>query len=394
MKKILFVITKLSGGGAERALCNLTFAMPENVEYDILVSCESEYDYPHKGNVISLGMKPVGKLTLAFQIKSFINRIIALKKLKKSKGYHACISFMDSANVANILTGRRYCKTIVSVRNTLSQKRSKEYKYIINPLAKMLYPYADKVISLSKGTEWDLKENFGISPQKLETIYNGYNFDLIDKSILEGSRIKTDDNYFYYITVGRLCEQKGQWHLIRAFGSVVKKYPECRLIICGTGGYDGFLKDMADKYGLSDKVIFTGLISNPFALSVKCDVFVFPSLYEGFGNVMIENMHCGLPVISADYRYGAREILAPDTDFRIEQCNEIEMAEYGILTPVCSGKKSGIGEPLEKEEKLLAQAMILLREDPGLREKYSKQSKKRAMDFDIQQIVGQWLGHC
>lgn len=391
MKKILFVITMLGGGGAERALCNLTFAIPSDVEYDILVSYESDYDYPHKGNVISLGMEPIGKLTLPFQMKSFLKRMIVIKRLKKNNNYDACISFMDSANIANVLTGKRYCRTIVSVRNTLSQSRSKEYKYIVNPLAKLLYPHADKVIALSKGTEWDLKENFGVPLKKLGTIYNGYNFDLIDKKLLEGSSVKTDDNCFYFITVGRLCEQKGQWHLLRAFRSVVERYPECRLIICGKGGYDGLLKDMAHKYGIRDKIIFTGLISNPFALAVKCDVFVFPSLYEGFGNVMIENMYCGLPVISTDYRYGAREILAPDTDFHIMQRDKIEIAEYGIITPVCSGKKCDSGEPLEKEEKLLAEAMCLLRGDSKLREKYKKQSKKRAMDFDIGRVVEQWL---
>lgn len=391
MKKILFVITMLGGGGAERALCNLTLAMPANIEYDILVSYESDYDYPHKGNVISLGMEPIGKLTLRFQLKSFLKRFIMLKKLKKNNHYDVCISFMDSANIANILTGRRYCKTIVSVRNTLSQSRAREYKYIVNPLAKLLYPYADKVIALSKGAEWDLKENFGVPGKKLGTIYNGYNFDLIDAKLSEGSSVQIDDRCFHYITVGRLCEQKGQWHLIRAFSHVVKKYPECRLVICGKGNYDGLLKDMAEKYQIGDKIIFTGLISNPFALAAKCDVFVFPSLYEGFGNVMIENMYCGLPVISTDYRSGAREILAPDTDFRIRQYNQIEMAKYGVITPVCSGNKCKVTEPLEKEEALLAEAMLLLREKPELRERYSVQSKKRAMDFSAKQIVGQWL---
>ena len=394
MKKILFVITRLGGGGAERALCNLTFALPEDVKYDILVSCKSDNDYPHKGKVVSLGMEPIGKLTLSFQVKSFLKRIAALRRLKKQKHYDACISFLDSANIANILSGKRYCKTIVSVRNTLSQSRSKEYKYIVNPLAKLFYPHADKVIALSKGTEWDLKKNFGVPEKKLGTIYNGYNFDLIDKKITEESSVKTDDGCFYFITVGRLCEQKGQWHLIRAFHKVVEQYPECRLVICGKGGYDTLLRNMAKQYGISDKLIFTGFINNIFALAAKCDVFVFPSLYEGFGNVMIENMYCGLPVISTDYRSGAREILAPDTDFRIKQCDTIEMAEYGIITPVCSGKKRDVGEPLEKEERLLAEAMILLKEDPKLREKYRKQSKKRALDFDIGQVAGQWIDLC
>ncbi|MBD5469534.1 MAG: glycosyltransferase [Lachnospiraceae bacterium] len=103
-----------------------------------------------------------------FQMKSFFKRIITLKRLKRNNDYDACISFMDSANIANILTGKRHCKTIVSVRNTLSQSRSKEYKYIVNPIAKLLYSHTDKVIALSKGTEWDLKENLGVPEKNLQ----------------------------------------------------------------------------------------------------------------------------------------------------------------------------------------------------------------------------------
>ncbi|MCD8038352.1 MAG: glycosyltransferase [Lachnospiraceae bacterium] len=393
MKKILFLISSLRGGGAERALSNITLAMPDDVEFDILVNFTTDKDYPHKGNVISLDLPKKDNFSLLYQIRAFLKRIAVLRKMKRNNNYDACISFMDSANFANILSGKRCCKVIVSVRNTLSQSTSGKYKYIVNPFVRILYPHADKIIALSKGTEWDLEKNFKLRKQKLGTIYNGYSIAAIKKSTEMESSVWLDEDCFYFITVGRLCRQKGQWHLIRAFSKVASEFPECRLIICGQGAYEEMLRETAVKFNVSDKVIFTGFIRNTFAVAKKCNVFVFPSLYEGFGNVMIENMACGLPVIASDFRSGAREILAPDTDFRFEQTERIEKAKYGVIVPVCSGKKL-IDEPLEKEEKLLTEAMLEMYENEELRSYYSKASVERAEDFDVSKVVSQWLALC
>lgn len=391
MRRILFLISTLRGGGAERALCNITLAMPEDVEVDIVVNSLSEADYPHKGNVISLNMPPKDKLSLTYQLKAFIKRNNKLRKLKREKKYDACISFMDSANVANVLTGNKYCKVILSVRVTLSQSRSWKYKYIVSPLVKVLYPLADCVVALSKGTESDLIENFGLKKSKTTTIYNGYDLELICKKASEHQDSITCNDKFRFVAVGRLCEPKGQWHLIRAFSEVVKKYPQCELVICGKGPYDSMLKKIVNDLNINDSVKFLGFLNNPFAIISKCDVFVFPSLYEGFGNVIIENMVCGLPVIATDFRYGAREVLAPDTDYKFQCFDGIEYAEYGIITPVCSGKKCDSSQPLEKEEHLLAEAMTRLLEDGELREQYAEKSRKRANDFTVEKTVQQWL---
>jgi len=96
-------------------------------------------------------------------------------------------------------------------------------------------------------------------------------------------------------------------------------------------------------------------------------------------------------VIATDFRSGAREILAPDTDYRYQIKDTVEVSEYGILTPVCSGNKKLVSEDLEREEKLLADAMLRLVEDSSMRMHYSEQSKKRARDFEIQKQVEQWL---
>ena len=96
MKRILFLIARLNGGGAERALSNITLAMPDDIQIDILVNCEEpEKDYPHRGNVISVTRLDNKKIRVPYPIRVFCGRFIKLKELKKKGHYNACISFME-----------------------------------------------------------------------------------------------------------------------------------------------------------------------------------------------------------------------------------------------------------------------------------------------------------
>lgn len=389
MKKVLFLITTLNGGGAERALCNITLAMPEDVQIDILVNCEeTEKDYPHRGNVISATSISRKKIRIPFPIKVFFSKYVKLIRLKKKGGYDACISFMDTSNILNILTGNKHCKVIISERTTLSQSKIKK---CIKVLAKILYSHADRIVSLSEGARDDLIEKFDVPRGRTLTIYNGYDIHSIRQMAQEPNCIDLEKDCYYFLAEGRLEEPKGHWHLIRAFSQVVANHPECRLIICGKGPYLNMLEKIVKEKNLENHVIFQGFVKNPYAVSRNCDAFVFPSLYEGFGNVVIENMICGLPVIATDFRHGAREILAPNTDYKYQIMDDIEMAEYGIITPVCSGNKKLGKEPLEKEEELLAKAMCMLVEDKKLRMHYAEQSRTRAEDFSINKAVQQWI---
>lgn len=392
MKRILFCITRLNGGGAERALSNLTLAMPMDVQVDILVNCEEfDKDYAHKGNVISIASVSKNKIRIPFPIKVLFGRYYKLNKLKRTGNYDACISFMDNSNIANILTGSKFCKVIISERTTLSQIKCKEYKYKIRPLAKMLYKKADKIVAVSRGVADDLNINFNVPINKLITIYNGYDINYIYDKSNEQLDLKFDSSFFIFLNIGRLDESKGQWHLIRAFAAVQEMHPESRLIICGQGPYIDLLQKIVNDYNLQEKVFFLGFVKNPYAISRASDAFVFPSMYEGMPNAMIENMVCGLPIIASDFRSGAREILAPNTDYKYQVKDNIEMAEYGIILPVCSGRKRLDSKELEKEEELLSEAMIKIIESKELRTHYKEQSLKRAQDFLIDKKVVQWL---
>ena len=152
-KKILIVIPYLHHGGAERVVSTLTQNFPEEIETDVLINSDIDAVYSVKGNVITLGIdKNPQTDSLFFQVGAFIKRNRKLRQLKKSGKYVACISFLDSANVSNIITGRHHCKVIVSVRNSLAEQgKLPQYKWIVNPLVKLLYNKADKIVAVSSG---------------------------------------------------------------------------------------------------------------------------------------------------------------------------------------------------------------------------------------------------
>ena len=316
--RILIVTSTLSGGGLQRAVSNLSLFLPEDIEIDLLLNSTSEDDFPHRGNMISLGMMPGAKMDIIYQSRVFLKRFYKLIKLKKTGNYDVCLSFMESANIVNILTGGK-CDIIISIRGYISSRKSFQYKWIANPMMRLLYNYADQIIAISEGVKDDLIRRYTVNPGLIRTVYNIYDTNFLQKeSQEENFFFRREEGRFYFLTSGRNVQVKGQWHLIRAFSEVAKKNAQARLVILGTGELEDYYVNLIEGYHIQDRVYLLGFLNCPFRIAGQCDVFVFPSLHEGFGNALIENMACGLPVIASDFRSGAREVLAPDTDFRFE----------------------------------------------------------------------------
>lgn len=397
MKKVLFVIPYLVEGGAERALSNITTHFPPEWHIDILVNDDTVVDYPYKGTVLTLGFTGEMKTdSVFFQFRVLLRRVRRLRALKKRGDYQACVSFLDSANIANVLSGKRHCKTILSVRISLKQSAIKpQYKYVVNPLVKALYGFADKVVAVSAGIREELIADFGLKKENTITIENGYNMEEIrlqceEKLSDQQEKILSDKKII--ATTGRLSRQKGQWHLIRAFSEVAKKIPNAMLMIIGSGELEKELKDLSKAYGLEDQVYFTGHAANPYQYLKRADIFVLPSLYEGFPNALAEAVCMGLPCIATDFRTGARELLAPEMDLLGEEIQCVTEAQYGILTPVCSGVFYGNAkEPLEQSERFLADAVCSMLTDETKQNFYVQRSKERGEGLKIDSVIDKWV---
>lgn len=395
MKKVLFVIRTLADAGAERALSNIIMHFPDDWEIDLLLNHVELAEFPYKGNLMSLDVKNTKKRKSSpfFVVSEIVKRTRRLYKLKKENHYDACISFLDTSNISNILSGNKYCKTIISIRVSMISKESKFlYRLGANVLMRGVYNRADKIVAVSKEIGEEMRIKFKLPDKKITSIVNGYDY----KSILEQSKIEPENklnisNKKLVVAVGRLNEQKGQWHLIRAFQEVVKREPDALLIIFGTGPQKAYYEELIEKSGLQNHIILGGFCRNPFWYEVKADVFVLPSMYEGYPNVLAEAICCGAPCVATDFHSGAREILAPDMDIFGERVTQVIETRYGILTPLCSGKQYNAMDALEEEEKKLADAIVMLLSDEAKNRYYREQSKMRRESLGIDEIVQEWI---
>lgn len=100
--------------------------------------------------------------------------------------------------------------------------------------------------------------------------------------------------------VGNFKEQKNHTFLIDIYKKFVEKYPESILLLIGGGPLLKDIKNKIEKLGLSDKVLFSGIVSNVSELYQAMDVFILPSLYEGLPGVGVEAQAAGLPCIFSD----------------------------------------------------------------------------------------------
>lgn len=104
-----------------------------------------------------------------------------------------------------------------------------------------------------------------------------------------------------FLTIGRMSPEKNQARMINAFAKVRRESPDSRLIIVGDGPLKANLKTLASSLGLTDSVVFTGQIPNPFPLYAAADCFVLSSDYEGQPMVLLESLVVGVPIVSTRF---------------------------------------------------------------------------------------------
>jgi len=392
-KKIAILVNGLSDNGAARVAANLSVYLPDE-EYlkTLIVSDVTENDYPYEGELIDLNIK--GSENPIVKLFNSLKRIKKVKKIKSEKKFDTTISFLPNPNLINILS-KKNDKIIISVRNYMSEnlKEKKPYiSYIYSNVYKYIYNRADLIVVVSKAIKQDLIQNFNVQEKKIKVIYNFYDIDKI--RLLGNEEIDTEFkdifNHPTIITAGRLSFQKGQWHLLRAFKSIKNELSEVKLIILGQGTLENELKKLALELGIEEDVHFLGFQNNPFKYVSKSDVYVFPSLYEGFPNALSEAMACGLPVISTDCQSGPREILEPSLKTSDSATSKMILGKYGILVPPMDGRNYSSKDSLTTEEKILAQSVIQILKDRDLLEYYKDQSNKRIIDFQKEQIISEW----
>jgi glycosyltransferase involved in cell wall biosynthesis len=379
--KVLFLIPHLSLGGTEKVLSTVSCHLPNEIE-QVIVVFEDRVTYPYSGRLVSL-QSPNRTGSIFLRGYLFLQRWLRFRRIIKKEQPDVVLSFMEEANVLNVLT----CKNpLLSVHTNVSLYK----KTIINRIVRLCIRvlFTDKhIIAVSNGLKQDLIESFGLSPGKISVIYNPIDINGIEQQVAQIVGRDRSDSEQVIVTCGRLELEKGQWHLIKVLANLRKELP-CRLVIVGQGSLRSHLMKLADQLGVGEFVDFVGWQENPCYLFKQADLFVLSSYRESFGNVLVEAMACGLPVISTNCPFGPKEILA-DQELG-PTSNSYKLAKYGILTPAFQDWDCESLEVTELELVMKA-AILRLLQDASLRDEYIHLGRMRARDFDAQKVSQDYM---
>ena len=321
MKKILLLIPALNAGGAERVIVNLANSWSKNNDVTIMVFNNGNcfYQLSNKVKVIKMNIAPLkGKIFRIFSIPFVeLKRYFSIYKEIKRSNYNFILSFCFTTNImASIVSKFQKDKEIfISERNDPT-KYSKFISFFINSC----YKWPKCIICKNDMVkEYFIKHKFN---NNLIILPNPVNFDDIPKK-------RPDEIKKEIVTVGRLIPQKNQKLLIDAFKEISDEFPEYILKIYGIGPLEKKLKEQIKINNLENKVFLMGTRKKIMYEVSKSSIFVLPSDFEGFPNVLIEAMGTGMPVISSDFKTGiAKELIKNENcGYLFEVNNKNELAD-------------------------------------------------------------------
>ena len=316
-KRVAVLLPDLSGGGVER----LSLLLAEEFHrrgYDVAFVLREA-----RGEL--LAEVPSQTTVVDLHARRFRSMVLPLLRYLRRQRPPMLLSAMwplsGLAAVAVRLSGVK-CRVVVSEHNALS--RTPAYRgpasLIHRRLGRTIYGLADAVVCVSNGVRDDLVALTGMRADRLHVIYNPVRGASSRPPAPEGSwRDWWQAEGARLIAVGTLKPQKDYPTLLRAF-ALLRQQNDARLLILGEGGARTELEALVAALGLRESVIMPGFVADPYPYLERADLFVLSSAWEGLGNVIIEALVCGTPVVSTDCPSGPAEIL--------------ENGRYGRLVPV------------------------------------------------------------
>lgn len=168
----------------------------------------------------------------------------------------------------------------------------------------------------------EICEHLGVAPKKNVLLQNPTDIEDIHAK----SKERVYVNSPYILNVGRLEHAKNQQLLLSAFSLLTDRIPH-KLVIIGDGSQRSKLLIMAKQLGISDRVIFTGALSNPYPWIAQADLFVLSSLHEGLPNTVIEALVCGTPVVVTRGKGGTIELMQGELTQFIAEMDSNSLAD-------------------------------------------------------------------
>ena len=337
--RITLTIPSLAYGGAERVLTILANSWIARGWEVTLISLNdsawvSFFELDPQVHWVRLSLLKEVANPLAGLWNNFL-RVRALRRAIRKSNPQVVISFIETMNVLTLAAMRDLKIPIIISERTDPSKHRVGAAW--NLLRTWLYPSARRLVVICNNNQAFFKPLLG---DRVCTIPN----PIFPPPAVQGETPFLPHRPFV-IAAGRLSHEKGHDILIRAFAKLGDHHPDWNLLILGEGSQRDELERLVAEFGLGEKVFLPGRVKNPYDYYLKADLFVLPSRYEGFGNVLGEAMVCGMPLVAANCSPGVVEIVQDGVNGLLAEPNDVDSLAAAMENLMSDGnRRASLGE--------------------------------------------------
>ncbi len=388
--KVLYVITQGELGGAQRYVLDLTKAL-DKTKYEVIAAMGPEkLELKNQLEAVGVPVKLLEHLRRSLRPSHDLLAILELKNLIEREKPDLVHLNSSKAGFLGSLAAR-----LAGVKNVIFTAHGFAFLEPHNWFVRRLYFWAEKIATYFRRkiicvSEFDRQAAIQArmcSSEKLVTIHNGISpINVIasaSEAIPSNGEIASsrpggtrNDNEIIIGTIANLYPTKGIKYLIDAAHLLDTKYEirNTRYLIIGEGSERSYLESRIKNYGLQDKFLLVGAKKDAGQYLSQFDIFVLPSLKEGFPYTILEAMAQGLPIVATSVG-GVPEMITPysfPSPGDGEGKGEVEA--NGLLVP-------------PKNPQALAEAIIKLIQNPELAKTLGARARARVKEFSLEQMV-------
>lgn len=321
--RIAFLVPNLQCGGAERVFVTLLRYLDRARFEPTLVVGRLEGahvgDVPEDVRVTELG---------SLRARGVMPALLDHVRSDPPDVVLATLGFAGAAALTKPLWPRRV-KLAARLGNTLSSFyddvartspiRAQMYRWF----DRALYLGSDAVVCQSDYMLRDAARVIGLGSRKLERIHNPVDVELVRQRGAEAAPSYPGAGP-HMISVGNLHWRKGYDVLLRAFARLRREWPHATLTILGEGAERPRLEALVTDLGIGGAARLPGVAENPHSWVRAADLFISPSRYEGFANVIVESLAVGTPVVATDCPSANRVVLRRARGYRLAAVDDVD----------------------------------------------------------------------